>query len=237
AETGAAGNLVGTLQDTGGVVGASGPQTYGAMAPGTTTCKSFTFTTVGNCGDDVLATIHFQDGTTDLGDVPYTFKMGVPDTTSAFSQNFDGVTAPALPTGWTSTATGAEVAWVTSTTNPNSAANDAFAPDSSTGVGNSELVSPMISIPAGIHQVSFRNLYNMENGFDGMVLELSINGGAFSDIVTAGGTFIQGGYSANPISTAFGSPIAGRHAWTGLSAGSGASPSYITTRVNLPAAA
>src|SRR5205814_5412184 len=164
------------------------------------------FTTVGLCGDTITATIHFQDGSTDLGDVAYTFAMGVPNTTSAFSVNFSSVAAPALPAGWTSAATGAEVAWVTSTTNPYSAPNDAFAPDS-TGVGNSELVTPTIAVPMGVHQLRFKNLYNMENGFDGMVLEISINGGAFSDIIAAGGTFVVGGYNA-AISTQFMNPIA-----------------------------
>ena len=203
-------NLVGTLQNTGGVTGASGPQTYGAMAPGATACQPFTFTATGACGGTLTATIHFQDGATDLGNVTYTFTMGVPNTTAAFSENFDGVTAPALPTGWTTTATGVEVPWVTSTTNPSSTPNDAFAPDS-TNVGNTELVTPTIAVPAGLHrQLTFKNLYNMESGFDGMVLEISINGGAFSDIIAAGGTFVVGGYNAT-ISTAFGNPIGGRH--------------------------
>ena len=140
-----------------------------------------------------------------------------------------------LPTGWTSTASGAEVPWVTNNTNPNSSPNDAFAPDS-TAVGNSELVSPMIAIPAGIHQVAFKNLYNMDNGFDGMVLELSIDGGPFSDIITAGGVFVAGGYNGT-LATGFGNPLAGRMAWTGLSGGANTSPTYITTKVKLPAAA
>ena len=180
------------------------------MAPGATVCRPFSFTATGACGGTLTATIHFQDGATDLGNVTYTFTLGVPNTTTVFSQNFDGVVAPALPAGWTTAATGVEVPWVTSTTNPNSAPNDAFAPDP-TNIGNTELVTPTIAIPRGqFHQVTFKNLYNMESGFDGMVLEISINGGAFSDIIAAGGTFVLGGYNAT-ISTAFGSPIAGRH--------------------------
>jgi len=154
--------------------------------------------------------------------------------------NFDGVTAPALPGGWSSTATGGETAWVTSTTTPNTAPNDAFAPDVST-VGETFLVSPTIAVPAGGAQITFSNLFNMEFqtasvGFDGMVLEISINGGAFADIVTAGGSFVTGGYT-HTISSGFSSPIAGRLAWSGLSAGTTAAPAYITTTVNLPAAA
>jgi hypothetical protein len=94
---------------------------------------------------------------------------------ATFSENFDGVVAPALPAGWTTAATGAEVPWVTSTTNPASAPNDAFAPDPTT-VGNTELITPTIAVPAAGGVLTFRNLFNMEApatgtvGYDGMVL-------------------------------------------------------------------
>ena len=64
------------------------------------------------------------------------------------------------------------------------------------------------------------------------MLEVSspnINAGAFTDVTAAavGGSFVSGGYNAT-ISTAFMSPIAGRMAWSGISAGG-----YITTVANL----
>ena len=229
-------SLVGTLLNTGGVVAASGPQTYGAVGAGSTVCRPFSFTAAGPCGGTLTATIHFQDGATDLGNVTYTFVMGSTVTSTTFTEAFDTVVAPALPAGWTTAATGIEVPWVTSTTTPNSAPNDAFAPDP-TNVGNTELVSSTIAVPSGAgFQLSFKNLYNMESTFDGMVLEISINGGPFADILTAGGTFGTGGYNST-ISTSFASPIAGRQAWSGLSGGTTAAPAYITTTVNLPAAA
>ena len=52
-----------------------------------------------------------------------------------------------------------------------------------------------------------RITYFLENGFDGGVLEISINGGAYQDIITAGGSFAAGGYTG-VISTSFGNPIA-----------------------------
>lgn len=73
-------------------------------------------------------------------------------------------------------------------------------------------------------------------GLDGMVLEISISGGAFGDILTAGGSFVTGGYT-HTISTDFGSQIEGRPAWSGLSAGTAAAPDYISTIVNLPSQA
>ena len=56
-----------------------------------------------------------------------------------------------------------------------------------------------------------------------------INNGGFTDITdpAVGGTFITGGYNAI-IATGTGSPIAGRHAWSGNSGG------FITTTVTLP---
>ena len=227
--SGATSNLVGTLQNTGGVTAASGPQTYGAIAPGATLCKPFTFTATGACGGTVTATVHLQDGATDLGNATYTFTLGTLNTVTVFSQNFDGVSAPALPAGWTTTASGSESPWVTSTGTPSSAPNDTFAPDPSM-VGLTELVSPVIALPAASTQLTFKNNYATESGYDGMVLEVSINGGAFQDILAAGGSFAAGGYNST-ISTSFQNPLGGRSAWTGSSGG------YLTTTANLPAAA
>ena len=124
---------------------------------------------------------------------------------------------------------------VTSATNPFSAPNDAFAPGPG-NVGNTELVTPSFAVAAGGARVTFKNLYNMETRFDGMVLEISINGGAFADIIGAGGSFVSGAYTG-AIHTFFFSPIGGRDAWTGRSGGTATTPAYITSVVNLPPAA
>ena len=64
-------------------------------------------------------------------------------------------------------------------------------------------------------RVFFRNNFNLQEGLDGGVLEVSFdNGLTFQDILTAGGTFIYGGYNGS-ISTCCGNPLAGREAWTG----------------------
>jgi hypothetical protein len=59
------------------------------------------------------------------------------------------------------------------------------------------------------------------------VLEVSIDGGPFQDILAAGGFFGQGGYNGT-ISACCGNPLAGRNAWTGSSGG------FIETDVGLP---
>ena len=150
-----------------------------------------------------------------------------------FSQNFDGVTAPALPSGWTTTASGVQTPWVTQTGTNNTAPNSAFSSDSA-NVGINEIVSPVINIPGGASQLTFQNNYDLEtgpgtDGFDGGVLEIKIGTNAFTDIITAGGNFVSGGYNS-VIDTQWQNPLAGRAAW------SGTSPGYITTTVNLPSA-
>lgn len=146
-------------------------------------------------------------------------------------ENFDGVTAPNLPSGWVATRVQGMVTdptWATSTTSPDTSPNDAFVPDPN-DITDMTLDSPVF-IPAPGSTVSFRNNYNVESTFDGGVLEIKIGAGSFTDIVTAGGSFVTGGYDGT-ISTGFSSPIAGRMAWTGNSGG------YITSTVSLPPAA
>ena len=152
------------------------------------------------------------------------------------NENFDGVTAPALPAGWVAAnAAGAAPLWVTSSTTPDSAPNAAFIDDPAS-VSDKRLDTPNISI-TGAAQITFRNNFALEpvgggaSFFDGGVLEVSspnIAGGAFTDITNAavGGSFVTGGYTGT-ISTAFASPIGGRMAWSQSSAG------YITTTANL----
>ncbi|MEI2740391.1 MAG: T9SS type A sorting domain-containing protein [Chitinophagaceae bacterium] len=164
-----------------------------------------------------------------------TFTWSGPVPAAPCSENFDGVVAPALPASWTSDVTGIGILWTTSTVNPSNAPNDAFGPETS-NVGVTNLTSRNFPIISPAAQLTFRNLYNLENGFDGMVLEISIGGGAFQDILAAGGSFVTGGYNGT-LSTGFGNPLPGRQAWTGLSGGTTAAPTYITTTVNLPAAA
>lgn len=143
-----------------------------------------------------------------------------------FSENFDGVVAPALPSGWTTTSTVSNL-WQTSTINPSSTPNDAFINDINT-VSDNRLISPVISLLGSTNAVlTFANNYNLETNFDGGVLEASINGGAFADILSVGGAFLSGGYNST-ISSAFSSPISGRQAWSGNSGG------YITSSIDLP---
>jgi Carboxypeptidase regulatory-like domain len=129
--------------------------------------------------------------------------------------------------------------WVTSDSNPDVSSAYAAYASSEAILGRTEMITPMFVV-APDAQITFRNAFNLDHdlndpevGFDGMVLEISINGGPFQDIVSAGGTFVTGGYTRT-ISSNFGSPLSGRRAWSGLSAGTATAPSYVTTTISMP---
>jgi hypothetical protein len=142
-------------------------------------------------------------------------------------ESFDSVTTPNLPAGWTRSATGVTASnWVTSPASSASAPNNVFVSNPS-NTSDSVLVSPVFQLNDSNSQIAFRNNYSLENNYDGGVLEISVAGGPFIDVLTAGGSFVTGGYSG-VLDSGFGNPIGGRQAWTG------ASPGYIDTIVDLP---
>ena len=222
-------NLTATLQATGGVTNPGPAQNFGALAPGSAAAaKNFTFTVDPNlpCGSVVTLTFNITDGATSYGTVTQTYKTGV--MTASLSENFDGVTAPALPAGWSNVKlSGTAINWITSTAMPSSAPNAAFVNDP-TVPSSSALLSPAVAIQTVNAQITFRNAYDTESTYDGMVLEYSTDGGTtWTDIIAGGGSFVSGGYNSL-INANFGSSIAGRRAWSGSSSG------YVNTVVNLP---
>jgi hypothetical protein len=166
----------------------------------------------------VTATLQLRDGASDLGTVSNVFRMG--GSGIIYSENFDSVAPPNLPSGWTAALTGVGAAWITSTNNPDGAPNAVFAPDPASTSDN-VLTSPGIPIVTAGAQVTFRHSYATEASFDGGRLEISIAGGPFMELTAAGGSFVDGGYNG---------AISGSPAWTGNSSG------FITTIASLPPA-
>jgi len=220
-------DLVATLVATNGVT-SSITQSYGlVIAGGSAVSRNFSFVATGACGGAISPTLRLQDGTNDLGTVSFIFRMGKP--VAAFAQNFDTVSVPALPPSWVNAASGSTgwrtVASASSHTPPNSV----FAPNP-IDVSDATLTSPVIPITTTVAQLAFAHSYDMEEGFDGGVLEVSYNNGPFNDIIDAGGSFASGGYD-DFIDPDFENPLADREAWTGNSGG------FVTTVVNLPVTA
>lgn len=230
-------NLLAILQAGPNILPQSGPQSYGVLSGGgAAVTRSFTFTALGNCGDTIRPTLVLHDGPASLGQIVFTFQLGSPIT--VFTENFDEVTAPALPSGWTTTVSSGLANWVTSTNFFDSTPNAAFA-DEPPAPGVEELISPSIPIATPSAQLAFRNRYNTEvnpalatTTFDGGVLEIKIGTNDFVDILAAGGSFGAGGYNRTITpGTNENNPLAGRQAWGGNSGG------FITSIVNLPPAA
>jgi photosystem II stability/assembly factor-like uncharacterized protein len=234
---GATQNLVVTLLPTGGVTFPSAPQNYPPIESGATVGANFSFSNNLACGDTITLTFHLQEGDTDLGNISIPFTLGLLQTSApAFTENFDGVPAPALPAGWTtarsSVAANTAALWVASNTASDTAPNSAFGAGG-TVASDTSLTSPVIAIPnapaSGTNpgvRLTFRNNYNTELGFDGGRLEISVNGGPFQEILAAGGSFVEGGYNGSIGSTD--SIFTGLPAWNGNSGG------FITTTVVLP---
>src|ERR1044072_7765414 len=145
---------------------------------------------------------------------------------TVLAENFDDVTPPMLPAGWTATnAIDPDgILWQTSNTGVPSPPADS--PPNAAWVNDPPSVSDkyldvgeFFIFEAYWAQLTFRHNFNLQGGFDGGVLEISsfyINNGAFTYITdpAVGGPFETGGYNAI-IATGTGSPIAGRHAWSG----------------------
>jgi hypothetical protein len=219
-----------------------GTGNYGTIAAGAVVSQVISYTVPANtpCGTVLSIPVNISSS---LGPVTRSFTLLVGQPTFTLTEAFDGVIAPALPAGWTTAHTGNLANWVTSTTNSSSAPNDAFANEVTTAA-TSELVTPAFPITSANALLTFRNLFNLQASaaaaLDGMVLEISIPsvaGGAFQDILVAGGSFPTGGNGYSKTITAASNPLNGRQCWSGLSGGTTTAPAYITTIVNLPAAA
>jgi hypothetical protein len=224
-------DLVATLQASGGVVNPPAPVDFGVVpAGGAPVCRDFVFTVDPGitCGDTLTATLSLADAGSSVGTVAQSFRTG--QAINALGQNFDGAIPPALPFGWSaSNASGPSPLWVTTSNGPDTPPNAAFVDDPGV-VSDKQLDSPPIAITSPNGRVTFRQSFVFEDGFDGGVLEISIGGGPFQDVVAAGGSFLAGGYNGT-IEGNNGNPLANRSAWTGSSGG------YMTTVAALPPSA
>ncbi len=208
----------------------SGIQNYGTVAHGATVSRSFSYAVPANtpCGNVITLSFKLNDSLGPEVSFTRTFAVGSPVVT--MSENFDSVTPPAVPSGWTVTSSLPAMTFVSTASSADSAPNSMFAADPTATGGSTELISPVLPVTAQGATVSFRHRFNTESGWDGGVLEISIAGGAYQDIIGAGGTFLQNGYNGF-MATSGGNPIGNRFGWTGDSSG------YLTTVVRMPVAA
>jgi len=152
-------------------------------------------------------------------------------------ENWDSVTAPALPQGWVASNPdpGDGTMWVTSTISPDSPPNAAFVPDQD-GISDKVLDRTGVTITGGSAVMTFRNNFDTEFSsgiyWDRYWLEVStpnISGGEFLDITdpNVGGSFVSGGYTGSICCGTCPGPLPPRMAWSGDSGG------YIDTVISL----
>lgn len=120
--------------------------------------------------------------------------------------------------GWTHSAASGTDSWAISTTRPNSPTHSWFVSDPAS-VSDQRLVSPTITLPTTLNALNFQFQHWRDveaNGaaacYDGGLLEIAVNGGAFTQIPNA--QILVGPYTGT-VSSSFGSPIAGLQAWCG----------------------
>ena len=215
---------------------------YGTIAASSSSAQSFAYRvpTGAIAGQLLLVPITVQSA---AGTFTVNFPLRIGAPSNALLQNFDSVVAPTLPVGWTTATAAASggvsgTAWVTTAANTVDAANSAFAPDSAgngTAGGETSLISPAIAAPTGGSQLSFRHRYAFEfsqsTAWDGGVLEIAIGGGSFTDIIAAGGSFVQTGYVTSISNQGAINPLSARPGFTSTPSAA------VTTVINLPDAA
>jgi hypothetical protein len=157
------------------------------------------------------------------------------------NEDFEDVMPPVLPAGWTAinVIDPDGILWQTSNSGvpippADTLPNAAWVNDPAV-ISDKYLDAPGVDATESWYvTLTFRHNFNLEAsdvdpnlGFDGGVLEFSMDGGQTFQDITTWGSFVTGGYNRT-ISADRGSPIAGRQAWSGNSQG------FITTTVELP---
>ncbi len=197
---------------------------FGTISPAETGGQPYVFALNGSCGDTLNLTLQVTsaEGISTNHTIP--IDLGTAGTPALEDVEEGGGT----PSGWASSQTESGSGWSVTSGQANSGSYSFFATDPDS-TGTSTLTSPVLAFPDPAGGMSFAHFYNTESLWDGGVLEISIGGGGWQDIVAAGGVFTANGYNATLNSSA--NPLTGRQAWSGNSAG------FLTTSLNLPVAA
>lgn len=210
----------------------SAPVSYGTMADGAVQSRQFgLLVPYGHiCGMPLQLTFA-MDGSSGTSSAFRAIPTGSWPIVS--QENFDTFPLGSLAAGWSGFSTGAgATTWLAGTLNAVSAPHAAVVPLPAS-VTDNMLLMPLLPASAHAAQVRFLHRYAFEDGFDGGVLEISIGGGAFAEIIASGGSFEAGGYDGVLNNSCGGTPnpLASQQAWTGTVA------TTIETIVNLPALA
>jgi subtilisin family serine protease len=116
----------------------------------------------------------------------------------------------------------------------NSWFTDALAQEPDGGVAKDvRLVSPA-QLVSDLTHLTFWHRFDTEPGFDGGVLEVSLDGGAtWEDVEDAGGVFLANGYNSTIDPGNTGNPLQGRDAWSGPSSPPAGATEMLQVQVDL----
>jgi hypothetical protein len=169
----------------------------------------------GFSGTDVFDyTVRDPGGATDTATVSVAVESRCQ--TGTFADDLEGGTEPGWQVDTAANTLGpASPTWSVATDlGAKSASNSWFSDAMTLDLKDDRLVMPPVDLTAA-SVLTFWHRFRFEPDFDGGVLEVSTDdGGTWTDIVGAGGTFATGSYTGT-IDPGFDSPIAGRAAWTG----------------------
>ena len=182
------------------------------------------FGAVGGCGDAANFVIDIADESGSLLNFEREFSLGNRQLPVPVDEGFDD--SSDLPSGWASEEIGGGLAWDSVSSRSVSSIRSAFTGGAGK-VSSSSLISPSFVLTEGGGILSFEHFYRTEIGFDGAVLEVSRNDGAWIDLIESPDIIVSGGYD-RVIRSGFDSPIAGRMAWSAKRS------VFITTTVELP---
>ncbi|MEP4076257.1 matrixin family metalloprotease [Haloferula sp.] len=218
-------NVQGTVSGPGGFTGFDTVHDYGSVGSGGSGSGTFVFGLDGAFGETVSIDLQLtaDGGVSEM--TPLTFTLGKETQLMVPLENFDS--GGSLPAGWSNSTTSSGSGWSVVTADFKSPTSSAFVQNTASR-GTSVLTSPSLMVPGGSGALSFWHRYNTEAGNDGGVLEVSVNSGAWSDVLAAGCTFLENGYSGTLGGPQ--NPLTGRSGWTGNSG------AFVQTSVDLPSA-
>lgn len=204
---------------TGASVSVNGgaPVDYGTVAPGATVTRPVPFRVPAAqvCGAPVALSL-LLDGS--LGSTTVQRLLPTGSQTTLEAQSFEEINIGALPDDWSQSGVPLDSEWGVTDVAPIVGARSVASTPVASG-SYSTLVAESWQVPAGGAVLRFRSRHAFESRFDGGVLEVSIDGEPWLDVVTAGGSFIRGGYNEALITdsgcSATPNPLTGRNAWTG----------------------
>ncbi len=128
------------------------------------------------CGAAINLTLQLNDGAENLGTTTINLNVGAPR--FALRENFDGVTAPNLPNGWATSASGAQEIWKTSTNNFRFAAEFRIFARAESNRHQRTHFACVFQINSENAELTFRNRYDLETTF---LRNQLYDGGSFGD--------------------------------------------------------